>query len=36
MRLEEDVKIWYGEEKYCQACILPLYDGKDYTCMHEM
>ncbi|XP_019084624.1 PREDICTED: uncharacterized protein LOC109126031 [Camelina sativa] len=33
MRLDEDVKRWCGEEKYCQACILPLYDGKSYTCV---
>lgn len=34
MRLVEDVNIWHDEKKTCQACILPRYDGKVYTCMH--
>ncbi|XP_010435718.1 PREDICTED: uncharacterized protein LOC104719481 [Camelina sativa] len=33
MRLVEDVNKWYDEKEICQACILPPYDGKVYTCM---
>ncbi|XP_010490807.1 PREDICTED: uncharacterized protein LOC104768502 [Camelina sativa] len=33
MRLDEDIKLWHDGEKYCQACIAPLYDGKAYICM---
>ncbi|ESQ46481.1 hypothetical protein EUTSA_v10000530mg, partial [Eutrema salsugineum] len=33
MRLEEDAKIWDDGKRYCQACILPLYNGKAYTCI---
>ncbi|ESQ46188.1 hypothetical protein EUTSA_v10000441mg [Eutrema salsugineum] len=33
--LQLEISIVYDEDKFCQACILPIYEGNYYSCMDQ-